>query len=161
MRLTLISAALCASTLAGASEPSAEDRQVEDLRSCMQVNDGLVEPCLGTIADPCQETADGATTIGITECLATEARAADAVLNQNYAAALEGARAVDVELGGTAPEAEDALRSAQRAWIAFRDAECGRLYALDRGGTIRSIVHADCMRRLTAQRADALSPAER
>ena len=46
----------------------------------------------------------------------------------------------------------EALRDAQRAWIAFRDAECAMEYAAWGTGSIRSIAGADCMMSLTAER---------
>jgi len=49
------------------------------------------------------------------------------------------------------------LREAQRAWIAYRDRSCaagGELAA--EGGTLARIVTADCVARLTADRATEL-----
>jgi uncharacterized protein YecT (DUF1311 family) len=46
----------------------------------------------------------------------------------------------------------DALRDAQRAWIAFRDADCAARYAMWQDGTIRTIVGANCHLTMTAQR---------
>ena len=54
-------------------------------------------------------------------------------------------------LGGQAEDKKRALIEAERAWIAFRDANC-KYYATGEG-TIRRIEAAECMRVLTAQRA--------
>jgi uncharacterized protein YecT (DUF1311 family) len=49
--------------------------------------------------------------------------------------------------------AETALKDAQRAWIAFRDAKCGSWEKRYAGGTSASVLTGDCMRVETARRA--------
>ena len=73
---------------------------------------------------------------------------ADARLNEDYRA-LMGTLSEDEE--GTAR-----LKRAQRAWIAFRDAECTFNAQWTEGGTIHSRIVAGCMADLTEQRADQL-----
>ena len=113
--------------------------------------------CLGAEANRCQELEGGSTTIGITECIAAEGAVWDTLLNEAYQhlralwAPREGGGA---DLSGA--ELNDRLRDAQRAWIAFRDAECGLQYGIYAGGTIRSIIGADCIMGMTAARALAL-----
>ena len=46
----------------------------------------------------------------------------------------------------------DSLRAAQRAWIAFRDAECGLEYALWGSGSMRNIAGTDCLMHMAAER---------
>ncbi|ALN71512.1 lysozyme inhibitor LprI family protein [Aureimonas sp. AU20] len=48
------------------------------------------------------------------------------------------------------------LVSAQRAWIAFRDAECDFVASATEGGSVQSMVHADCLRTETEQRIEHL-----
>ena len=92
--------------------------------------------------------------------LSAEADAWDTLLNRNYQVSLEAAADVDAELNesGTTSEAEADLRTAQRAWIAFRDAECDRQFSFYAGGTIRTVVYAQCQLSMTAERALALAP---
>lgn len=119
------------------------DGAENDPRSCIET---IVTPCLDTLADSGR---------GINGCYDREASAWDRLLNENYRVALKDAQSDDVDAGETGgePGAAAALKTAQRAWIAFRDAECGRLYARNMEGTIRFTVHAACQNRLTAERA--------
>lgn len=110
---------------------------------------GEVAPqCLGRAAGACQDAGND-TTLGIGMCIQSETAAWDAILNREYQsvrAAFQGRAAQGVPL-------PDLLRDAQRAWIAYRDAECGLAYARWADGSIRTIVGANCMMVMTAQRA--------
>lgn len=135
----------------------------EALRACLAGAANDERSCIGRIADPCQNEPDGSTTPGIAACLGREEAAWDGLLNERYAGAVEDAKETDRRLkgpdaaaGATPIPVLDALRKAQRAWVAFRDAECERLYALNQEGTIRTIAAASCSRDLTAERAIAL-----
>ena len=125
-----------------------------------QVNVGVVEGCfantpvgetapfcLGQAAGACQQAGND-TTVGISMCIQSETAAWDAILNREYQAVraqFQGRTAQGVPL-------PNILRDAQRAWIAYRDAECGLAYARWADGTIRSIVGANCLMTMTAQR---------
>ncbi|MCD7060738.1 lysozyme inhibitor LprI family protein [Pelagibacterium xiamenense] len=109
--------------------------------------ESLAATCIGTVSELCQETPEGSTTIGIVECAARETSWWDKRLNDTYAAVLETLDA----------DRTQSLRDAQRAWIAFRDAECAFAYDYWRDGTIRSVFGASCMLDLTARRAIDLS----
>ncbi len=116
---------------------------------------GEVTPdCIGAAVNACQMQEGGSTTIGTADCLISENAAWDELLNTNYQALRDGFRG---RVGGgqdlSGEELNIRLRDAQRAWIAFRDAECGFRYDIYRGGTIRSIVGANCLMTMTAQRA--------
>ncbi len=107
---------------------------------------GAIDPsCLGEASNACQKaTQGGETTIGISECIQAETRAWDVLLNREYKATRQAHAGDQVVL--------DQLLAAQRAWIAFRDAECALAYALWRDGSIRVIVAANCMMVQTARR---------
>lgn len=113
--------------------------------------------CIGDAANLCQgvqtEAFNGGTTLGITACLAAETEAWDVILNRNYKVIMREMKAMDAASGGAGLSRAEALRAAQRAWIAFRDAECRRLFAEYQDGSIRSVVAAGCMLDLTAKRA--------
>ncbi|RKF14988.1 DUF1311 domain-containing protein [Roseovarius spongiae] len=118
------------------------------VRACMaQTPLGVVQPdCIGRASNACQARPGGDTTIGITECIMAETQVWDAMLNEEYKAVRRMFRSEGGE-GLTV-----ALRDAQRAWIAFRDAECGLAYSRWAGGSIRTIVAANCQLGMTAQR---------
>lgn len=85
------------------------------------------------------------TTAAMIGCIAADHARQDRRLNIAYRAAQAALPA----------SRRAALTGAQRAWLAFRDAEC-RFVADPRGGSRARVAGNDCMRRLTAERADAL-----
>jgi uncharacterized protein YecT (DUF1311 family) len=106
---------------------------------------GEVQPaCLGAAANACQALPGGQTTIGISQCIGAETATWDAHLNAEY----QTRRA---EFGDQT--LRDMLRDAQRAWIAYRDAQCALDYQRWIDGSIRTIVAANCFLTMTAQRA--------
>lgn len=110
---------------------------------------GEVAPvCLGNAAGACQSQGFD-TTIGISQCIQAETAVWDQILNREYKA-VRGA--FQGRFAGQTP-LNDMLLGAQRAWIAYRDAECALAYGRYADGTLRSIVAANCMMVMTAQRA--------
>lgn len=89
------------------------------------------------------------TQVALTACANGEWMAADADLNANYATAIKAMAGVE---GGTA-----ALRQAQRAWIAYRDAACAAEALTVQGGSAEPMVYGFCMARLTTARAEDLA----
>jgi uncharacterized protein YecT (DUF1311 family) len=85
------------------------------------------------------------TTLSLRQCIGEEFKRQDARLNGAYAQAM---RNLD-----TAAQAR--LRTAQRAWIAFRDADCQAVLAAN-GGTMAPMLADLCYLDRTAQRADEL-----
>jgi uncharacterized protein YecT (DUF1311 family) len=110
-------------------------------------------PVLGRAADNPAETAchQNESTVDISQCLQKLTGQWDTRLNTAYQAVLKAsendARKTD-------------LVQAERAWLAFRKANCGWYDAHE--GTIREIYAADCMLDMTRARAieleDALKP---
>lgn len=107
---------------------------------------GSVDPsCLGAASNACQSaTPRGETTIGIAECIQAETQVWDDLLNREYQATRQSVASDDA--------VREQLLTAQRAWIAFRDAECALAYARWRDGSIRVIVAANCLMVQTARR---------
>lgn len=104
----------------------------------------------------CMETPEGMSTHGMRECIGTATEAWDAELNRVYSALMRELPA----------DAKTALRTAQRQWIAFRDADLRALEsaygAMD--GTMYLVMHADAVSSLTRDRVrqlDALLEAQR
>jgi uncharacterized protein YecT (DUF1311 family) len=56
-------------------------------------------------------------------------------------------------------EGQDLLRKSERAWIAFRDAECDFRTSGSKGGSIWPLVHAQCLTELTRARIKQLEQA--
>lgn len=102
--------------------------------------------CLGAASNICQGLPGGSTTIGISECIQAETQVWDQILNDEYQVARAHLASLNEGLSVS-------LRDAQRAWIAFRDAECELTYARWQGGSIRSIAYANCVLVMTAERA--------
>ena len=76
-------------------------------------------------------------------CAAAEYQKADAELTKIYG-----------KLDKT-PE----LRAAERAWIAYRDAECAFESASNRGGSLEPMIQTGCMTTMTKQRIAILKAA--
>lgn len=112
--------------------------------------------CRGLMSETCMTREEGGqTTLGMTSCLMAEAQAWDRHLNAEYKATMAWAEAADAEEAAAFPSLAnraEALRAAQRAWIAFRDAQCGLDYALWGSGSMRNIAGASCQADMTAER---------
>ncbi len=91
-----------------------------------------------------QTCPDAVTTVYIVECLGEIYEEQDARLNTAYRAAIE-------PLEG---DRRTQLRDAQRAWVAFRDANC--MFYRSGEGTIAAIEGNSCMVEVTRSRADEL-----
>jgi uncharacterized protein YecT (DUF1311 family) len=91
------------------------------------------------LIDPCK----GETTAEMKQCAAKEYKQADDELNRVYRQLLsklddEGHRS--------------ALKTAQQAWLKYRDSNCDFESYLNRGGSIYSVVVTDCMTSMTISR---------
>ncbi len=80
-------------------------------------------------------------------CAYQDYQAADEALNETYAWAMKRARAYE---NGS----DTALRTAQRAWIPYRDAACAAEAKLYEGGSIRPLIEYSCLATLTKRRSD-------
>lgn len=63
---------------------------------------------------------------------------------------------LDNEDPSAAGSVVEIVENAQRAWLAFREAECLMAYAGWGGGSMRNIASSACDLRMTAERAVAL-----
>lgn len=87
----------------------------------------------------------GGVTMDMIECIGAETQRQDARLNKAY-------KALTTSL---TPERRRPLQEAQRAWIKFRDANCGFYHDPD-GGSMARVSANDCMMTMTASRAREL-----
>lgn len=109
--------------------------------------------CAFDEANECQGRPGGSTTLGMVECMNAEMAVWDKLLNREYGVVRQIYAGRDQSVSGTEWDgAEEALVAAQRAWIAFRDADCKRAYLSHQGGSMRSISHASCMLEKTVGR---------
>jgi len=97
--------------------------------------------------EACLAKPENDNTLGILKCGEAELKVQDARLNKAYKADM-------ADLADAAP-AKAALLKAQRAWIAYRDADCATVQILS-GGTIAPIYVQSCHLKHTALRAQAL-----
>ncbi|MFD1035496.1 lysozyme inhibitor LprI family protein [Sphingomonas hankookensis] len=102
----------------------------------------IIAALLLAAGNPC----DGSATRDVEQCLAAELSRADAELNRYYAAATKRL----TEQQDTAALAK--LRTAELAWIAYRDAECDAVYQWWGQGTIRGAMALGCRKKVTEAR---------
>jgi uncharacterized protein YecT (DUF1311 family) len=160
--LMALAAALAApAPLAAQSKDEGALRFDGDLiQSCL--DGGGWRDCIGIAAQSCMEaTPGGASNVVMTGCLAREAEWWDTRLNAEYRALMARERASDSEwqpIPGLMPRPSgaEALRTAQRAWIAWRDATCTYEELQWWGGTGASGAALGCDLRLTAEQVLAL-----
>ncbi|MDO7900279.1 lysozyme inhibitor LprI family protein [Pseudomonas citrulli] len=81
------------------------------------------------------------------QCSAQESKAADKTLNDLY-------QQITARLKDN-PDAKQRLVKAQRAWIAFRDAECDFSASGVEGGSVYPLIYNDCLTAQTKARVEA------
>jgi uncharacterized protein YecT (DUF1311 family) len=89
--------------------------------------------------DPCM----GETTLEMKMCSATKYKQADDELNKVY-------RQLMSKLDDDGHKAS--LKTAQQAWLKYRDNNCDFVSYLYRGGSIYSVIVSDCMTSMTISR---------
>lgn len=109
------------------------------------------------MADEPIDCANAASTVEINFCADKEYQAADKDLNAAYAKALKSVRTRDMEKPYDAKSFEAALRGAQRAWVAYRDADCKDVEAqIWTNGSGATAAILGCMTEKTVQRTNDL-----
>jgi uncharacterized protein YecT (DUF1311 family) len=106
----------------------------------------IVALLLIAVADPC----GGSTTPEVERCLAADLARADAELNRYYTTAM--ARLAKDRQTATVSQ----LRASERAWVAYRDAECDAVYEQWKDGTIRGAMALGCRLRVTKARTNTI-----
>ncbi len=115
-------------------------------------------------ADDTPDCVDPQDQYSLTYCAGVDYEDADAELNSLWPEIVAAAKSNDEYVADLArergvPTTLEALRTAQRAWIAFRDAQC-EYEAYDVfGGTAQPMVGSLCLARLTRERIDVLKQA--
>lgn len=103
------------------------------------------------------DCANAVSTYELNACADKDFVAADAELNRVYAAALNAVPEMATDPPYDAKSWEQALRASQRAWVAFRDAECQNHVAMFwSGGTGATADITGCMEEKTKARTKEL-----
>lgn len=89
-------------------------------------------------------------------CAEIDWQEADADLNRVYKEVMAQMKATDASLPPELVGAEAALRTAQRAWIEYRDANCTAAGFQMRGGSAETLVIYGCLRQMTLDRTEEL-----
>ncbi|WP_433736271.1 lysozyme inhibitor LprI family protein [Pseudomonas putida] len=102
----------------------------------------LLFPALAQAVD-CTNATDQAT---MNQCAAQQHAAADKELNVLY-------QQITSRLKGN-PDGKKSLVNAQRAWLAFRDAECEFSASGVGGGSVYPLIYGNCVTELTQSRVE-------
>ena len=111
--------------------------------------------CIGRAAAACEEKPGGDTTAGMGDCLGAERDWWKARLTDTYdrlEAVHKESDATVADLPEVPPQAP-ALEAAQKAWLAWREAECAYQQGFFAGGSAAGPAALSCEMTLTAQRA--------
>jgi uncharacterized protein YecT (DUF1311 family) len=103
-----------------------------------------------------EDCSNAQTQADMNQCAGRNYKAADRILNLVYQQVLAKARESDRNGSGGDYSYETALRNAQRAWIAYRDADCAPP-PRELAGTISAMEQADCLTQKTIQRTKELN----
>jgi uncharacterized protein YecT (DUF1311 family) len=96
-------------------------------------------------------------TMELAACASNDYQRADRAMNAVYGKLVSRAQEMDRTLApGDTDKAVDRLRKAQRAWVAWRSAECPLRSIQNKGGSIERIEWPACAARLTEDRVKVL-----
>ena len=131
---------------------------LEELRSCYEAAEDFTSKneCVGMVSAKCQDVEEGGySTLGMSSCNNDEYQAWDVLLNEEYKKTISAFEEWDKDEAEYFPEYArrvETLRAAQRAWIAFRDAQCELDYAIWGSGSMRHIMGTACYLDMAAER---------
>jgi uncharacterized protein YecT (DUF1311 family) len=97
--------------------------------------------------DPCERAEQTGVTVDLVNCSSKKLAEADATLNKTY-------RELIAKLGDKKWELN--LRTAQQAWIKYRDANCGFVSELSGGGSSSTFEYNFCLADMTTTRTKEL-----
>jgi uncharacterized protein YecT (DUF1311 family) len=139
--LVIMAGLALASAAMAAPKPASAVSDRAAVEKCIASKDA--RGCIGKIAKACMAVPGGGTTMGMMNCAGRERAAWDDQLNASY----------KVLQGKASPTQGGALKSAQQAWIAYRDARCGFEASRYEGGSLAGVIAGDCLMQVTAERA--------
>jgi uncharacterized protein YecT (DUF1311 family) len=148
--LLFVCAAIVACAIAPARADTEDDPYSPLLVQCVadaQGGAGVLRACKDKAAAPCIEQ-DGSTN-GMVLCIGNET----AIWENLIDAHLE-------RLAAASPASAESLTSAQQAWLAYREAQCGYRVALWGEGSEARVEHASCFQEMAVERAVSLASIE-
>ncbi len=143
MAALLVAASLSSPAPALAESWSSPEEARAEIERCFGANPNGEARCLDAVVDECLDIPANQTTAGMVQCSSIALEGWDLLLNSTYQSVMSYAD----------DGVKTALRSAQRSWIAYRDAKCAVWLSLYEGGSMGRLLGADCMRDETARRA--------
>ena len=106
--------------------------------------------------DPEIDCENPVTQMEMTYCAEQDFAEADEQLNAQYKVTRQAMKDWDGDAMDGLGSAADALLASQRAWLAFRDAQCAFYGYQARGGTMEPMLIYGCQAELTRQRTQQL-----
>ncbi|CAD7054512.1 hypothetical protein RHAB21_00556 [Pseudorhizobium halotolerans] len=106
--------------------------------------------------DPEVDCRNPVTQMEMTYCAEQDFAEADEQLNAQYKVTRQAMKDWDGDAMDGLGSAADALLASQRAWLAFRDAQCALYGYQARGGTMEPMLIYGCQAELTRQRTQQL-----
>ncbi|MCP1547021.1 MULTISPECIES: lysozyme inhibitor LprI family protein [Methylorubrum] len=143
--LILSAWALAAPSLAQEADRTASPaKDAATIEACLKGKETSAKrrTCIGSVAGPCRDTQDGATTMGMSACISREHAIWDKLLNRTYQQAMVGFD----------DEGKAYLKGAQQSWLKFRSQTCQWPYHVYRGGTLAGPLSSECFMEQTALR---------
>lgn len=116
----------------------------------------LLLPLSAQAQDPEVDCEDAQTQMEMTYCAQQDFAEADELLNAQYKQSRQATKAADADAMPDLEGADAALVTAQRAWVAFRDAHCASYGYQARGGSMEPMLIYACQANLTRQRTEQL-----
>ena len=159
VRALCATALVCITPFSGFAEGNEADIYSGVLLACLEAGktSEARRNCKGVMATACMDGEEaGYSTYGMVRCTSAETQMWDQFLNVTYQIKIQRMQEMDTTEAEHFPDfanRAESLRAAQRAWIVFRDGECGLAYALWGSGSMRQIAGASCVMEMTADRA--------
>ncbi|HML43701.1 MAG TPA: DUF1311 domain-containing protein [Hyphomicrobium zavarzinii] len=114
--------------------------------------------CVAAASEEKIDCNDASSTVEMNFCAQKDFDAADAQLNAVYQKVLAHIGESDLEKPYDRASWEEAMRASQRAWVAFRDADCKGAVPMEwSGGTGTTVAVVGCMTTLTEARTKDLA----
>lgn len=106
--------------------------------------------------EPQPDCKDPQTQADMTICAGRDLADADKALNVQYQVTRKALKERDAGASAELKGGEDALLKAQRAWLAYRDAQCASVGFQARGGSMEPMLVSACEADLTRRRTGEL-----